>query len=605
MSWLDQFFQSSGKGNIGLISGALTNGTNSNIPITGLAVLRLTGPTAAFSVGGFAQNTTPLSGQPLTVINTTTQLMTILHEDASSTPANRIDTQSTSSVTLPPRKGTATFVYDATTSRWVLKDVGLRIPFELNVRDFGAVGNGTTDDTAAITAAVAAAAVNGGVIYFPPTGAYYKVTSAINLASNITLKGVAYQAAGLTTTASVIIFSGGTSGFVYPNGVYSITIEDLTIIGDTTSGDLLSSPTGAITSHLVVNRCTFNVENKNKAAIRFGASGNSNGAQNNESLFTRLAFYSAPQQAVPLISLYGVGGGMGDISFRDCVLVGGGLVGSGNTSTAEMIHVESTDSGITTPIVFERCTLETPMAGGWVIKSGRYIDICSCWAGDITGGVPNNPLIAISTSSCTGALTSQNITVRNLMTDIGANSNGQESINLNNVPNFVAINCNIPSINNNGPGSIPFTCIECAVTNVLGDQPVGISTIGDNGDVSARIMRTQEATAGVVNGLNSNVTPNFYTSFIRLTGSPSAGVSLGGVVGFPLQGGQLQWVYYNLAQTLTIVNEDVSSTASYRITTLTGANIGPLTGPVVMGFIWDSNTSRWLLFSCRSHAGAA
>lgn len=38
----------------------------------------------------------------------------------------------------------------------------------LNVRDFGAKGNGTTDDTAAIEAAIAAAPASGATIYFPP-----------------------------------------------------------------------------------------------------------------------------------------------------------------------------------------------------------------------------------------------------------------------------------------------------------------------------------------------------------------------------------------------------------------------------------------------------
>nr|MDA8319057.1 glycosyl hydrolase family 28-related protein [Actinomycetota bacterium] len=49
-----------------------------------------------------------------------------------------------------------------------------------NVRDFGARGDGTTDDTAAIQAAVnAAVAAAGGIVYFPP--GTYPISSTITI----------------------------------------------------------------------------------------------------------------------------------------------------------------------------------------------------------------------------------------------------------------------------------------------------------------------------------------------------------------------------------------------------------------------------------------
>lgn len=57
-----------------------------------------------------------------------------------------------------------------------------------SVKDYGAIGNGTTDDTAAINSAIAAAvAAPGGRVYFPP--GTYGVTSVIDVPENVTLTG--------------------------------------------------------------------------------------------------------------------------------------------------------------------------------------------------------------------------------------------------------------------------------------------------------------------------------------------------------------------------------------------------------------------------------
>jgi hypothetical protein len=102
-------------------SKAVSNGLNSNVSIspTLTSFLRITGPTGAFALGGFVGGT---DGAELTILNTTAQAMTITHEDASSTAANRITTLTGADVVLPARTSSARFLYDGVTSRWIYLD---------------------------------------------------------------------------------------------------------------------------------------------------------------------------------------------------------------------------------------------------------------------------------------------------------------------------------------------------------------------------------------------------------------------------------------------------------------------------------------------------
>ncbi len=63
------------------------------------------------------------------------------------------------------------------------------LPGWYNVKSFGAVGDGVTDDTAAIIATIAAATANGGVVYFPP-GTY--LNTGFTVPSRVTLEGFSW-----------------------------------------------------------------------------------------------------------------------------------------------------------------------------------------------------------------------------------------------------------------------------------------------------------------------------------------------------------------------------------------------------------------------------
>ena len=116
----------------------------------------------------------------------------------------------------------------------------------INVRDYGATGNGTTDDTAAIQSAITAAS-SGGVVYFP--SGTFKVVGTVSVAKPLTLTGpgVLYKSstgsALLDVSSSDVTLRGltlqniGTSGTavdgtyaVYVHGpTYSSPLSDIVI----------------------------------------------------------------------------------------------------------------------------------------------------------------------------------------------------------------------------------------------------------------------------------------------------------------------------------------------------------------------------------------
>jgi len=100
---------------------ALSNGLNSDLAAPTTSYMRITGPTGAFSVGGVTIVTGD-NGKRLTIHNTTAQAMTIVHEDGSSTAANRINTLTAANVVFPARQSVVHLVYSTTTSRWILDE---------------------------------------------------------------------------------------------------------------------------------------------------------------------------------------------------------------------------------------------------------------------------------------------------------------------------------------------------------------------------------------------------------------------------------------------------------------------------------------------------
>ena len=95
----------------------LSNGANNDIVLADAEIFEITGPSGAFNITGFSA---PSGSRRITIRNTTSQNMTITN-DATSTAANRIYTQTSADVALTGTGGcSADFYYSVASSRWIM-----------------------------------------------------------------------------------------------------------------------------------------------------------------------------------------------------------------------------------------------------------------------------------------------------------------------------------------------------------------------------------------------------------------------------------------------------------------------------------------------------
>lgn len=121
-----------------------------------------------------------------------------------------------------------------------------------NVKTYGAVGNGSTNDTAAIQAAIdAAVAADGGVIYFPP--GTYEIQPASSPTDHIFNMGTTpplnlwFRGDGIGTSTIQVAASAGDYKVIFGpsanSGASNVTFSDLTIDQNTANNPVASNIT--------------------------------------------------------------------------------------------------------------------------------------------------------------------------------------------------------------------------------------------------------------------------------------------------------------------------------------------------------------------------
>jgi hypothetical protein len=150
----------------------------------------------------------------------------------------------------------------------------------------------------------------------------------------------------------------------------------------------------------------------------------------------------------------------------------------------------------------------------------------------------------------------------------------------------------VSAYNVGGSGNIN---IDVTVVSVEGIESAGVNintayAFSASGGIAPSVPQAQ-GTLTLVSGLNSDIPADTSKDLFYATG-PTAAASVGG---FGNTGaGRLLAVYFDFAQAVTIVNEDGSSTPSYRLKTGTGGNIA-LKGPCVALFLYVGTIGRWSL----------
>jgi len=133
--------------------------------------------------------------------------------------------------------------------------------FDVTHPDFGAIGDGLTDDTAAIQAAFDAISATGGIrtVYFP--SGTYLISGVINLnKNNIMVRGEGESSVIQVKSAVVELQPGGYGAmFMIASGSSHVTIRDILLDGnaDNNTTSTYSGIKGTNTDHLTIEDMTI------------------------------------------------------------------------------------------------------------------------------------------------------------------------------------------------------------------------------------------------------------------------------------------------------------------------------------------------------------
>lgn len=258
----------------------------------------------------------------------------------------------------------------------------------LNVKDFGALGNGTGNDATAIQAAIdslpTSGTYTGGKIYFPI--GTYRLTTPIVLKSGIHLVGASRSGSRISAAA------GGL--FIWTNHLSNVTIEHLNLGG--ASGHLFTNSGGDWGWHTsVVADCNIVQQDNTKSIVHHVSASDYDNVT-----FRDCNLVVAAGATVPAFNIINSAGAANENRWSDC------WAHANNSSAAPFFYIESTsDQNYAYDNVFENITGEQNGGGLIDARSSYNLIVRNCTDYDTTVTYTSD-VIRVGKSSATGGLPS-------------------------------------------------------------------------------------------------------------------------------------------------------------------------------------------------------
>jgi hypothetical protein len=242
----------------------------------------------------------------------------------------------------------------------------------VNVLDFGAVGNGTTDDTAAIQAAINSINVtNGGGTVFFPNGVY-KTTSMLTIpwtGSAITLQGTGGGDQTPDGGATVILGAHGQDAILNLQGSVSVVVNDMTFKGQVAA---TFPKTGIIQGRNGAGSAGWHTFNRVYINGKFSVAALYNVASEGNSYFDCFFYVDSTSTATKVLYLAGAdGGGLNPVT----PLTGSTLLGASFFNCQFYTEVSSSSAScifIDGSVAVGGITFQ----GGYLVQSnGNFVEI--------------------------------------------------------------------------------------------------------------------------------------------------------------------------------------------------------------------------------------